>query len=75
MAAIVFFASPHVSPTFLLCKIHAIAKVTGEKPRHLGMPAQAFDIGQYSMNKNGMLTVPDCNDLMQQLIEGGFQAD
>lgn len=55
--------------------VAAIAEIIGEKPRYLGMPSQAFEIGQYSVSKDGMLWGPDCNDLIQQLIERGFQAE
>ena len=55
--------------------VAAIAEITGEKPRYLGMPSQAFEIGQYSVSKDGMLWGPDCNDLIQQLIERSFPAE
>ena len=55
--------------------VAAIAEITGEKPRYLGMPSQAFEIGRYSVSKEGMLCGPDCNDLIQQLIKRGFPAE
>ena len=53
----------------------AIAEITGEKPRYLGIPSLAFEIGRYSVSKEGMLWGSDCNELIQQLIERGFQAE
>ena len=55
--------------------VAAVAEITGEKPRYLRMPSQAFEIGQYSVSKEGMLWGPDCNELIQQLIERGFPAE
>lgn len=55
--------------------VAAVAEITGEKPRYLRMPSQAFEIGQYSVSKDGMLWGPDCNDLIQQLIERSFPAE
>ncbi len=37
-------------------------------------PHKPFEIGLYSVSKDGMLWGPDCNDLIQHLIERGFPA-
>ena len=55
--------------------VAAIAEITGDKPRYLEMPSQAFEIGQYSVSNDGMLWGLDCNALIQQLIERGFPAE
>ena len=39
------------------------------------MPSEAFGIDEYSLSREGMLWGPDCNDLIQQLIARGFQAE
>ena len=55
--------------------VATIAEITGEKPRYLGMPSLAFEIGRYSVSKESMLWGPDCNELIQQQIERGLPAE
>ena len=55
--------------------VAAIAEIASEKPRYLGMPSLAFEIGRYSVSKEGMLWGPDCNELIQQQIERGLPAE
>ena len=37
------------------------------EPRYLGMPSMAFEIGNYTVDKNGTLTGPDNRDLVADL--------
>ena len=55
--------------------VAAIAEIAGEKPGYLGVSSLAFEIGRYSVSKEGMLWGSDCNELIQQLIERGFPAE
>ena len=43
--------------------VRAIETETGERPRYLGMPSAAYEIGDYTVGRNGELSSPDGADL------------
>ena len=51
-----------------------IATATGEKANYLGMPSQAFKIGEYVVSKEGTLTGPESAELIEGLAAQGFMA-
>ena len=42
--------------------------------RYLGMPSQAYQIGDYLIDREGTLTGPENADLISELVVKGFTA-
>ena len=47
--------------------VGAISSELNQPTRYLGMPSAAYEIGDYTIDKNGMLTGPDNRDLVADL--------
>ena len=58
--------------------VAAIAQHTGEKPKYLGAPGFAYQVGGYTISVDGMVTIEDNSTaaaLIRFLREKGFQAE
>ena len=58
--------------------VAAIAEITGEKSKYLGAPSMAYQIGDYQVSKEGILSGPDSDDadhLIKELSSRGFLGD
>lgn len=58
--------------------VEAIAKHTGEKPRYLGMPTAAYEIGDITVGKDGSVICEDTDKLeriVRNLKEDGFMPE
>lgn len=61
--------------------VNAIATITGESPKYLGVPTFAYQVGAYQIDKNGTVTdteastPEDVDNLIARLREEGFSAD
>ena len=58
--------------------VAAIAQHTGEKPKYLGAPNFAYQVGGYTISVDGMVTIEDNSTaagLIRFLRERGFQAE
>ena len=60
--------------------VTAIAEITGEKAKYKGMPSAAFEIGEYTVDRNGTLITEntDMNKvelLVERLAENGFEVE
>ncbi len=53
--------------------VAAIAEITGEKSKYLGAPSMAYQIGDYQVSKEGILSGPDSDDLTLELSNRGFE--
>ena len=54
--------------------VAVVATATGEKANYLGMPSQAFKIGEYVVDKDGTLRGPESAELIAALAGKGFAA-
>ena len=58
--------------------VAAIAQHTGEKPKYLGAPGFAYQVGGFTISVDGMVTIEDSSTaatLIRFLREKGFQAE
>lgn len=58
--------------------VAAIAEITGEKSKYLGAPSMAYQIGNYQISKEGILSGPDSDEaanLIEELSSRGFAGD
>ena len=58
--------------------VAAIAEYTGEKPKYMGAPSFAFQVGEFHISVNGMVsmdTISSAAPLIRFLREKGFQAE
>lgn len=58
--------------------VAAIAQHTGEKPKYLGAPGFAYQVGGFNISADGKVTIEDNSaaaDLIRFLQEKGFQAE
>lgn len=55
--------------------VAAIAEITGEKSKYLGAPSMAYQIGDYQVSKEGILSGPDSDDLTLELSNRGFEGE
>ena len=58
--------------------VAAIAQHTGEKPKYLGAPGFAYQVGSFNISADGKVTIEDNSaaaDLIRFLREKGFQAE
>ena len=58
--------------------VAAVAQHTGEKPKYLGAPGFAYQVGGYTISVDGKVTIEDNStaaDLIRFLREKGFQAE
>jgi len=54
--------------------VAVISTITGIDARYLGMPSQAFKIGEYEVSKDGTLTGPESPVLIAALTAKGYSA-
>ena len=54
--------------------VAVISTITGIDAKYLGMPSQAFKIGEYEVSKEGTLTGPESPVLIAELAAKGFTA-
>lgn len=58
--------------------VAAIADITGEKSKYLGAPSMAYQIGDYQVSKEGILSGPDSDEAEQlttELSSRGFEGE
>lgn len=60
--------------------VKVIAEVLGEKPKYLGVPSTAYQIGEYKVSRNGELTADEEHPAQEQMVldackAAGFQAE
>ena len=55
--------------------VAAVANYTGEQAIYQNAPTFAYNIGQYAVDKNGLLTGPIDNALIQWLADEGFTTE
>ena len=55
--------------------VAAVANYTGEQAIYQNAPTFAYNIGQYAVDKNGLLTGPIDNTLIQWLADEGFTTE
>lgn len=58
--------------------VAAIAEITGEKSKYLGAPSMAYQIGDYQVSKEGILSGPDSDEeehLTTELSSRGFEGE
>ena len=55
--------------------VKALTEILGTKSTYLGMPSAAYQIGEYHIAKDGLMTGPDNSDLMAALPESGFEPE
>jgi len=54
--------------------VAVISTITGIDARYLGMPSQAYQIGDYKLSKEGTLTGPENAELISVLAAKGYSA-
>ena len=54
--------------------VAVISTITGIDARYLGMPSQAYQIGDYLVDREGTLTGPESPVLVAALAEKGYEA-
>ena len=52
-----------------------ISRLIGEPCRYLGMPSCAYQIGPYTINRDGSITGEDFGDIRSFLVENGYVSD
>jgi hypothetical protein len=62
-------------PTTRKALTKAIGDILQTKPKYLGMPSAAFQVGEYHLAKDGTLTGPENPELFAALAEAGFAPD
>lgn len=60
--------------------VKVIAEVLGEKPKYLGVPSTAYQIGEYKVSRDGELTADEEHPTQDQMVldackAAGFQAE
>ena len=55
--------------------VAAIAEITGETSKYLGAPSMAYQIGDYKVSKEGILSGPDSDELTSELSNRGFEGE
>jgi len=55
--------------------VKALGEILQTKPRYLGVPSCAYEIGEYHLAKDGTLTGPELFGLLMALAERGFLAE
>ena len=55
--------------------VAVISTITGTGARYLGMPSQAYQIGEYLVDKEGTLTGPENEGLISALAIKGYEAN
>ena len=55
--------------------VAAIAEITGETSKYLGAPSMAYQIGDYQVSKEGILSGPDSDELTSELSNRGFEGE
>lgn len=60
--------------------VKVIAEVLGEKPKYLGVPSTAYQIGEYKVSRDGELTADEEHPAQEQMVldackAAGFQAE
>ena len=55
--------------------VQKLAALTGQKPVYMGLPSMAFKVGNYTIDKTGMIdgTLPD--NILRALTRAGFTAE
>lgn len=54
--------------------VAAMSTIMRVDPRYLGMPSQAYQIGEYEVSKDGTLTGPESKAIIEALAAQGFEA-
>ena len=54
--------------------VAAMSTIMRVDPRYLGMPSQAYQIGEYLVDKEGTLTGPESKAIIEALAAKGFKA-
>ena len=55
--------------------VETISNFTETKAKYLGAPSFTYQVGNYTIDKNGVLTGPDNLDLEDALHQAGFDAE
>lgn len=55
--------------------VEALSALTDSKGKYLGVPSRAYQVGEYTIDKNGVLTGPDSLDLEDAIHQAGFDED
>ena len=63
------------NPTNRKALVKAIADILGTPAKYLGMPSAAYEIGEYRLAKDGLLTGPDSLNIMVGLAERGLEPE
>ena len=63
------------NPTNRKALVKALADILNTKPTYLGMPSAAYEIGEYHLAQDGLLTGPDSLNIMVGLAERGFDPE
>jgi len=63
------------NPTTRKALVKALADILNTKPTYLGMPTAAYEIGEYHLAKDGLLTGPDSLNIMVGLAERGLEPE
>lgn len=59
-------------------QVKAMGEILGIKPKYLGMPSAAYEVGNFTVDKNGAITFDDGEDignLLANLAQKGFIAE
>jgi len=60
------------NPTTRKALVKALADILGTKQKYLGMPSAAYEIGEYHLAKDGLLTGPESAELLEALLAADF---
>jgi len=63
------------NPTTRKALVKALAEILGTKQKYLGVPSCAYEIGDYHLAKDGLLTGPDSLNILVGLAERGFEPE
>lgn len=61
--------------------VKAVAEITGQETKYLGVPSFTYLIGEYEVSREGILTIPDGTDqdeadrLLDELKQQGFEGE
>lgn len=60
--------------------VEAIAELSGEKPKYMGMPSAAYQVGEYVIGKDGTVTTGNTNEsmvelMLERLVERGYEVE
>jgi len=53
--------------------VHAISEILGDEAKYLRTPTYAYQVGEYHIDKNGVVTGPQDNELEADLRARGFE--